>query len=128
MRYKNAKALAKDLDDELLTLRLSKRCPSNIITGIPGTGGTDLSTYAAAVDALERKILNNRYKQIKIYTEISDAIDALEDETQQRVMRLRYLQCMSWDEVALKTRYVTSWIYKLHGWALQNIKKEDSKR
>ncbi len=133
MRYKNAKALARDLEDELLALRLSKRYPSSAITGMPsgGSGGKDLSGYVAAVDELEGKIQNNRYQLIKTYTEISDVICALEDETQQRIMRLRYLQCMSWDEIAFKTGYATSWIYKLHGWALQYInynKKEDSKR
>ena len=81
LRYSNAKALAKELDEELYILRMGKLFPSSHISGEPGgTEGNDLSSYVAAVDDLKRKILNTRYQQIKTYTAISDAINELENE------------------------------------------------
>lgn len=108
-------------------MRMGKAYPSSHISGEPGGGteGNDLSSYVAAVDDLERKIINNRYQQIKTYTAISDAINELENEEEIRIMRLRYLRCERWDEIAIRMQtYEIRQIYRMHGHALSKIKTE----
>lgn len=126
-RYRNAKAQAAELEEELYNLRVGKMCPSNIITDMPsgGSGDGDLSSYVAAVDNLMSKIIQNRYKQVMLYTNISDAIDVLEDDVEKRILRLRYLQGMKWEEVIIRIGYDDRQVYRIHGNALHNIKIKD---
>lgn len=123
--YQREKRKLQRLEEELAELRLDKMCPSVIQDGMPhASGGSDLSGYAARVDALERKILKARYKRIQKFKEIRDRIERLEDENEKDVLVYRYIRGMKWEEIAMKMDYKWAQIHRIHAKALKNLKVE----
>lgn len=121
-RYKGAEKRSKELEEELHTLKIGKINPHSVISGEPSSSTMkDMSDYVAAVDALERKIMSQRLKCIRTYTAINDAIELLNDEKEKRVLRLRYLRCMGWEEIVIRMDYAEAQVYRIHGKALRNI-------
>ncbi|WP_418715001.1 sigma factor-like helix-turn-helix DNA-binding protein [Blautia hydrogenotrophica] len=93
--------------------------------GMPhGSGGGDLSGYAARVDALERKIMKARYKRMQVFKEIRDHIERLEDENEKDVLVYRYVRNMKWEDIAVKMGYRWAQIHRIHARALKNLKVE----
>lgn len=120
--YQREKRKLQRLEEELAELRLDKMCPSVIQDGMPhASGGSDLSGYAARVDALERKILKARYKRIRKFKEIRDRIERLEDENEKDVLVYRYIRGMKWEEIAMKMGYSWRRIHYIHSSALGNF-------
>lgn len=120
--YKAATVAAQIIKNEIEQLRLDKICPTVINDGMPHASTcSDLSSYAAELTELEEKLMIARYKRIKLHTEISDNIEAMEDETEKCVLRLKYLQCMTWEEVAVYMNYSWRQIHNFHASALNHF-------
>ena len=62
-------------------------------------------------------------KYVDLKAEISVSIGQLDCFESRILLELRYLGFNSWDEIAVKMNYRTSYIYKLHGRALQELEK-----
>lgn len=60
---------------------------------------------------------------VNLKGEIIKTIDTIKDTDLIEVLYLRYLECMQWEEIALKMNYSYRWILKLHGQALLKIEK-----
>ena len=60
-------------------------------------------------------------RQLTIRREIAEAIRALEDERLRELLRLRYLEGLTWDKVAERMECSQQWIHRLHFHAIQNI-------
>ena len=60
---------------------------------------------------------------------VEAAIDGIKDSTQRRVMRLRYVDGMRWEQIQLITKYAEAQVYRIHAEALDEMKiaKDDSK-
>lgn len=121
--YQREKRRLQRLEEELMELRLDKMCPSVIQDGMPhASGGGDLSGYAARMDALERKILKDRYKRIQRFKKIRDQIERLEDENEKDVLVYRYIRAMKWEDIAVKMNIGYRHVLRMHGKALGNFK------
>ena len=121
--YYRAKRQLERLNEELLELKWEKRYPAVIQDGMPhGSGGGDLSGYAARMDELERKIIKARYKRIQILKEIRDHIERMEDENEKDVLVYRYIRNMKWEDIAVKMNYRRQHVLRIHGKALINFK------
>lgn len=121
--YQREKRKLQRLEEELAELRLDKMCPSVIQDGMPhASGGSDLSGYAARVDALERKILKARYKRIRKFKEIRDRIERLEDENEKDVLVYRYVRGVKWEDIAVRMNIGYRHVLRMHGKALKNFK------
>lgn len=111
------------LENELAEIRLNKYCPSCISDGMPHTSGcSDLSSYMAKVDELEKKILKKRYKRLQKQQEIRNRIEKMEDENEKDVLTYRYLRGMKWEDIAVKMNIGYRHILRIHGKALENFK------
>lgn len=120
--YKSAVIAAKVIQEEIDELRLDKMCPSVISDGMPHASTcSDLSSYAAKLAELEETLIKARYKRINIYTGILDRIEDMDSETEKNILRLKYLRCKTWDEVAAEMGYSWKQIHRLHGAALSNF-------
>jgi hypothetical protein len=58
---------------------------------------------------------------------IDDAIDAIEDERCQVVIRLKYIKRASWVQIGRSMHCVVRTAHRIHGRALQLIKFEEKK-
>lgn len=111
------------LENELAEIRLNKYCPSCISDGTPRASGcSDLSSYMAKVDELEKKILKKRYKRLQKQQEIRNRIEKMEDENEKDVLTYRYLRGMKWEDIAVKMNIGYRHILRIHGKALENFK------
>lgn len=123
-RYLEAKRMQEVLEREIDELRLDRMIPgSPAQDGMPhGSGGGDLSGYAARLDDLDQKLRTQMYKKIQLRAEITEKIDAMSDETESLLLRLRYVHGLKWEEVAVKMDYSWRAVHKIHSKALEHFK------
>lgn len=122
--YMQAKNDVSRLEMQLAELRLNKLTPSMVPDdGMPHASGiSDLSDYAARVDELERELLQKRYKRIRAFQKVQEAIEAMENDKEKELLTYRYLQGMKWEEIAVKMGYSWQHVHKIHASALKNLK------
>lgn len=108
--------------DEIQRLREDKMFPSLIMDGMPhGSSQSDLSAYAAKLDAQMTKLKKWRDERVRTYNNILDRIHRVEDDNQRALLICRYIKGMRWEDVASKLGYTWSWTHKLHSKALEAI-------
>ncbi len=122
--YMQAKNDVFRLEMQLAELRLNKLTPSMVPDdGMPHASGiSDLSDYAARVDELERELLQKRYRRIRAFKKVQEAIEAMENDREKELLTYRYLQGMKWEEIAVKMGYSWQHVHKIHASALKNLK------
>ena len=123
-RYLEAKRMQEVLEREIDELRLDRMIPgSPAQDGMPhGSGGGDLSGYAARLDELDRKLREQLERKIQLRAEITEKIDAMPNETESLLLRLRYIHGLKWEEVAVKMDYSWRAVHKIHSKALEHFK------
>ena len=90
--------------------------------GMPrGSGQSDLSSYAATLDKLERDLICERYNRIKLYTDIRNRIENLPNTNEKDVLFFRYVKGLEWYEIAEKMNYSERHIHRFHGKALVHL-------
>lgn len=113
----------KRIEAEIEEIRIMKKNPSMNNDGMPkGTNISDLSDYAVELDELEQQLYHEGVEQVKLYKDISWKIGQLKDEDERDVLFYKYIKGLKWWEIAQIMDYSESWIYELHGRALQKIK------
>lgn len=112
--------------EKIKEMRLGQIIPAADNDGMPHAhNATDLSGYAALLDAEERKYLKMRYKCVRLCKEITDRIERLEYDNEKDILLYRYVRRMSWEQIAVKMGYSWQWVHKIHARALQNFKIGD---
>lgn len=121
--YKKALKREQDILNEIQELRADKMFPSIVNDGMPhGSSQTDLSSYAATLDEMIEELKQERLKRAKLRRKIVRDIRALENEDEQKVLRLRYIKRMKWEEIATEMGYTYRRALQIHGKALRNFK------
>lgn len=111
------------IETELAELRTMRISGSGNMDGMPhGSSQSDLSDYAADLDALERKLMQERYERVQAYKEIVRKIKDLESENEKDVLFYRYIAGDDWWEIAQKLRYSKRQIHRFHGKGLEHFK------
>ena len=120
--YQRSVKREKDILEEIQRLRLDKMFPSVANDGMPhGSRQTDLSDYAAVLDEMIEDLKQERLKRVQRQQEIEHRIRQIKDEDEQRVLRLRYIKGLKWEEVAVEMGYSWQWTHKIHAEALKKI-------
>lgn len=107
--YQRAYHKAEKIGADIARLRMRYAYPSAIrYSDMPAShgSGTDLSGYAAKVDELERELNAQMERCIEIERRIRTEIDMLKDESpdeaerEREILRLRYIDGLSWRQIA----------------------------
>ena len=127
--YKAADSEINDLlrQREAIMARLTRVTTS--YSGMPGGGGGDTMTDGIArLIELEGEINDRIDALIALRREIEGCIRTVDSSAQRRVLRLRYIEGMSWKRICVEmaaspeTYGATErWIYKLHGMGLAQM-------
>lgn len=122
-RYLRAQQAQGVIEQEIIELRL-ELYPSGVNQdGMPhGSGGRDLSGYIAALDELDQKLKVQVEKKIRLRKEITERIDAMPNETESLLLRLRYIHGLRWNDVATDLSYSKEQTLRLHKKALENFR------
>lgn len=124
MQYRDALRAEKQIEEEITQLRLDTMMPAVVNDGMPhGSGGCgDLSGYAAAVDSLMADLKEQLEKRIAIRREITERIEAMQNEAEKLVLKLRYIHLSKWTEIADRMCISERHAKRLHGNALIHFK------
>ena len=124
-RYHVAELAEKEIQEEIDDLRMNKMFPALIQDGMPhGSSCMDLSEYAAQLDELLTELKDQMEQRIRIRREITQRIEAMQDETEKAVLRLRYIHWLQWEQIAERMGYGWTQVHRIHGRALTNFKME----
>ncbi|MFR4206547.1 MAG: sigma factor-like helix-turn-helix DNA-binding protein [Blautia sp.] len=121
-RYHAAELAEREIREEIDDLRMNKMFPALIQDGMPhGSSCMDLSEYAAQLDELLTELKDQMEQRIRIRREITQRIEAMQDETEKTVLRLRYIHWLRWEQIAERMGYSLRNITKIHGKALAHF-------
>ena len=121
--YRYAVIAETQIKEEIDQLRMDKMFPGLVQDGMPhGSGGNDLSVYAAKLDELLIELKDQIDKRIQLRREIVKKIEAMDSETEKAVLRYRYIHMLKWEEIAVKMHYGYRNVLKVHGRALEHFK------
>ena len=122
--YRDAVIAETQIKEEIDQLRLDKMFPGLVQDGMPhGSGGSDLSAYAAKLDELLSELEEQMNERIQLRREIVRKIECMESETEKAVLRYRYIHMLKWEEIAVKMHYGYRNILKVHGRALEHFEQ-----
>lgn len=110
--------------DELTSRRLSMESPKLDAIG-KGSGVGAGAKYTYIIDKiidLEEKINSEIDRYIDLKEELRTAINQVEDAEMRVLLIDRYLNFMTWTEIAVKMNYSERHIYRIHKQALRLIK------
>ena len=122
-RYREAAAEQDRLMAEIARWRSLAEWVSPSLSGMPaGSGGPGRMIAAVeCLDELEAELAEQIVERVTIRREIGQAIDRLPDERLARLLRLRYIDGMTWEQIAVKMNYDYRWTLRLHGRALTRL-------
>ena len=124
-RYHVAELAEKEIQEEIDDLRMNKMFPALLQDGMPhGSSCMDLSEYAAQLDELLTELKDQMEQRIRIRREITQRIEAMQDETEKTVLRLRYIHWLQWEQIAERMGYGWTQVHRILGRALTNLKME----
>ena len=81
-----------------------------------------LSDYVVLIECKTKELIQARYRRIKLYSDIIDKIEHMEDETERNLLRLKYVHNKTWEEVGEALGYSYRQIHNIHNRALQDFK------
>ena len=97
------------------------------ISGMPrgsGSGDDKLLKGMAKLDDIDKQLGETVDRYIDTCSEILADIDGLEDSTAREVLRLRYVDGLSWGRIARTTHYSKSRLYQIHSQALRELRDQ----
>lgn len=122
-QYRNAEREIAIKLDEIVRLREMATKVTQVLTPDKVKGGMENrreESIAKIVD-MEKEIGAAIDNLKKIREQVECAINAIPDANQRNVLRLRYLNGKTWEQIAVQLEFSYQWVCKLHGRALQNI-------
>lgn len=89
----------------------------------PNHGTSRLEESIVRMISLENEIRRDEERLCTDKTAALDLIGRIPNPEYQTVLISRYFKNESWESIAEAMFYTERWIYKLHGWALQELDK-----
>lgn len=118
--------LDQDIERDMEELQRWKSRAEKITSSVSDMpkGGNQGDRLQLAVDRiceLEERLNGKIDAAVKRRKEMEAAIATVEDRTLQLLLRYRYIDGMTWEQIAVKMNYDYRWILRLHGRALTRL-------
>lgn len=99
-----------------------------VLSPVPGGGGSGSPIERPMDKVLEIDVeINREIDELQIVRqEIRAALNQLEDENLKLLMEYRYIDGMTWEQIAVKMHYGFQWVCKLHGRALNRLRIKEA--
>lgn len=114
----NLEARVREKEHEMVSLR------SPSLEGLPTAKGKTSSPVEDAVASLvdlQAKYVRRLEVMYREQSAIEEAVASLSDSVERQLMRARYLDGQTWEEVCETIGYSWSQVHRIHARALQNI-------
>lgn len=99
-----------------------------VLSPVPGGGGNGSPIERPMDKVLEiEKEVDREIDEMQIVRkEIRETLNQLEDENLKLLMEYRYIDGLTWEQIAVKMHYGFQWVCKLHGRALNRLKIKEA--
>ena len=126
-RYLEILAEEKDIREEIAYWESKAQKVTASWSAVPSGGkGSDKVQMGAIKVAELRESLIDKINQLAAERiEIERAIGTVQDDTQRRLLRLRYIKGMTLQQIAVEMHYSWRHICNIHGYALVSCKVEN---
>lgn len=132
MGYRIACRRIDNLKEQLESLQeIEQSAKSQQLSDMPrggGSGQQDLSVLMTRLEELRAKINDAMAESNKIKLEIEETLWTLKNTEEVKVLRLRYIYFMKWEEIAEMTKYSCSHIRRIHKKAIKNLKMSNNEQ
>ena len=123
--YRYLRKEMAQLQDQIQSIRSLMLAPKNqVITGMPRgsrKSGDSIGEVLGRVEKLERRYTDKYNALLRKCEKIETVIEPLSCR-ERALIRYKYFQGLTWEQVALEMNYSVDNIYKMHGKILQKIK------
>lgn len=91
-----------------------------VYSELPGGRGTGdrIQTAVEHICEIEEEINRDIDELVKLRTQVQGAIRSVKDQTLETLLEYRYIDGLTWEELAERMHYSYQWVCKLHGKAL----------
>ena len=109
--------------EELQRLKSRAEKITSSVSGMPkgGNQGDRLQLAVDRICELEERLNGKIDAAVKRRKEMEAAITTVEDKTLQLLLQYRYIDGMTWEQIAVKMNYDYRWTLRLHGRALTRL-------
>ena len=121
--YQKAMYEFKEADEILDSFKEESLYPSMTINFTPKSrsGKSDLSNLMVKAEKLERKYAEKKYKAFMKLEEIRSCINQLECHVERKVLTLRYIKFMKWEDICEEVSYSYKHVHNIHRKALSKL-------
>lgn len=123
-RYRESGRKIINLQEELQALReVEQSAKIQQLSDMPKGSGRqqDIAVVLIGIEKLQKRIDDEIVRQIKIRLEIENVLLGVKDAQEAKVLRLRYIELLKWEEICVQMNYSWKGIHKVHGRALKNL-------
>lgn len=82
----------------------------------------DLSDALAAIEAETAKCSETCKRCLAIMERVQRSIDAVRDADERRVLRMRYMYGMKWEDIETTMHYTRQWLNRIRRKGIQNLR------
>lgn len=120
------KYLNKEIDRKINQLEDWKNKIYNVsgtLSDMPRNGSRTniIENGIAAIDEIEININSNIDRLVDLRTEIEGKIEGVEDLRLRELLKCRYIDCQTWEEIAYENGYSWRHVFRMHEKALDEI-------
>lgn len=120
--YKRAIKKEKRILEKIQELRMNKMFPSVINDGMPhGSSQAGLEEYIEKLSECQEELKETCLEKAVCKRKIEKQIFQLKDENEQQVLKLHYLDNVTWGNIADEMIYSERHIHRIHASALKNL-------
>ena len=122
-RYLEIMAEEKDIREEIAYWESKAQKVTSSWSAVPSGGKSSdkVQTGAIKIAELRESLIDKINHLVAVRIEIERAIGTVQDDTQRRLLRLRYIKGMTWEKIAVEMNYTYQWVCELHGRALNKV-------
>lgn len=121
-RYKNAVKKYNSLQEQEERIRAGMGPGAIEYSGMPKAHKkTDLSDYMVRLEKILYKIADKKREMQEIRLEIEDKITDIDDGIQSRVLYLRYIRFLKWEDICVEIGYSWRQVHRAHSQALKKM-------
>lgn len=122
-RYLEIMAEEKDIREEIAywESRAQKVTASWSVVPGGGKGSDKVQTGAIKVAELRDSLMGKIEELAAVRAEIERAIGTVQDDTQRRLLRRKYINGLTLEQIAVEMHYSYVHTCRIHGYALSNI-------
>lgn len=124
LKYQLTVREAGRLEEEIQRWRSRAEKTTAVMKLVPAgsDAGRSLETAVEQINELAEQLGKRRQEAVQLRQMVEAAIDGVEDERLRDLLRMRYIDDDTWEQIAVKMDYSFRQVTRMHGCALEKIK------